>query len=187
MNIIPPHVASARMQGWLVAFDPGMLHPAAAVFDRGVLAAASRVKLPGTLKSLPDGERARQIAILVREWVLGVTGGVRPVELIVERPQVYRVGRSKGDPNDLIKLAIVAGCVITELGVLVYAPTPHEWIGNIPKSTTGDAWASPRGMLLRRRLTELEVLAVAPSHDAVDAAALGAHALGRLGKVYSST
>lgn len=188
MNIVDPDVAAARARGWLVAFDPGFLHPAIAVFRDGVLVYASRVKVPGALSKIADdGERARQIAALVVWTVLEKTGGARPDLLVVEKPKVYAHGKSKGDPANLIQLALVAGAVAGMLCVRVYSPIPFEWIGNIPKTTKGDAWSSPRGMLFRRRLTDVELLAIVVSHDALDSVGIGLHALGRLGKTYSTT
>src|SRR5690348_8977245 len=115
-------------RGWLVALDPGVDHPAAAVFLDGELRAASRVRVPGAIDSLEVGERCRQIALLVRDWVLNQTGGVTPANLLCEKPQVYRTGRSKGDPNDLIPLAVLDGYVGGMFfDAHVEMPTPAEW------------------------------------------------------------
>lgn len=188
---IPPHVALERASGWLVAFDPGLRYPAAAVFDRGLLIAASRIPVPGKLAQEDIGERARVIAELTFAWVIARTGGAVPKTLVVERPKVYPAGRSKGDPQDLIDISFVGGAVIGKLsapGITAVAPLPSDWIGGIPKETkAGNCWTSPRGLLAARRLTALERLAVVDSHDAVDAALQGKWALGGLGHVFSST
>jgi hypothetical protein len=175
----------------LVAFDPGLIHPAAAIFRDGALVAASRVPVPRRLaKDVSDyGERSRQVAALVAEWV--VQRLVRdythqpapPRELVFERPQIYRAGRSKGDPNDLIPLAIIAGAVSGILGCRVCAPTPREWTGGIEKDEEGDPWASPRGQRVRRRLSDAEFATITPSHDAIDAVGLGLWRLGRFERI----
>lgn len=187
---VHPDLARQRANGWLVAFDPGLLHPAVAVFDRGVLVGASRVRLPGSLKKEDDGERARVIAELTFAYVVERTRGAVPSTLVVERPKVYPVGRSEGDPADLIAITLVAGAVIGRLsgpGLAALAPIPSDWIGAIPKAKTGDPRKSPRGSLIMRRLTPSELALVELSHDAFDACGLGMHALGRLAKVYSAT
>jgi len=70
-------------------------------------------------------------------------GGVRDLpdreaigRAIIERPQVYRASKSKGDPNDLITLAIGVGQVKERLesrGVTVELVLPTTWKGQIPK------------------------------------------------------
>jgi hypothetical protein len=168
-----------------VALDPGCDHPAGAVFDRGFLVRAERVGVPSKLEKVEIGERCRQIAELVLRWARGQVTCRAPVSaLVYELPQVYRAGKSKGDPNGLIKLALVCGGVATGLGVPTLSPCPHDWIGNIKKTTKGDPWHSPRGNLIQCRLNALERTVVQPTHDAVDAAGLGLWALDRLARVY---
>lgn len=57
--------------------------------------------------------------------------------ICVEGQQVYRSEKSKGDPNDMIKLAVVAGVVLTVAGggplVTTAMPLPRQWKGNTPK------------------------------------------------------
>ena len=53
---------------------------------------------------------------------------------LIERPQVYRAAQSKGDPNDLITLAIQVGELTRELkngGAKVEHVLPREWKGTI--------------------------------------------------------
>ncbi|MGN6103510.1 MAG: hypothetical protein ACTHU0_00155 [Kofleriaceae bacterium] len=168
----------------LLAVDPGTRYPAAALFDRGRLVAASRVPVPRALAKLERAERCRQIAKLIAAWALEKTGGPAPRALVFEWPQVYRATKSKGDPNDLIPLAAIGTAVAALLDVeQVVSPLPREWIGGIPKVETGDPWASPRGHVLRSRIGVLELSAIVPSHDALDAVGLGMWALGRLDRI----
>jgi hypothetical protein len=63
--------------------------------------------------------------------VLGVS------RAILERPQVYRAGKSKGDPNDLITLAIGLGRYVERLeasGVATVLVLPTTWKGQVPKN-----------------------------------------------------
>lgn len=60
---------------------------------------------------------------------------------IIERPQVYRAGKSKGDPNDLVTLAIRVGRYQERLevaGVHVDLVLPTSWKGQVPKTIHHD-------------------------------------------------
>lgn len=53
---------------------------------------------------------------------------------IIELPQVYNSRQSKGDPNDLIKLAVRVGRYCQALGIEDSQQVlPHEWKGSIKK------------------------------------------------------
>jgi hypothetical protein len=55
---------------------------------------------------------------------------------VLELPQVYRAGKSKGDPNDLITLAIGLGRYVERLesrGVATVLVAPTTWKGQVPK------------------------------------------------------
>lgn len=163
----------------LLALDPGLNNPAAALFRGGRLVAASRVKPQAAWKGRDIAERCTMVAHAVHDWAnehgiedLGV--------LVVEWPQIYVKGRSKGDPNDLLPLVGVAMCLAGMLDVNVRSFKPAEWIGQCAKTETGDALTSPRGRLVWRSLDELERATVNVSHDAIDAVGIGLAALGRL-------
>jgi hypothetical protein len=64
---------------------------------------------------------------------------------IIERPQVYRAAKSKGDPNDLITLAIRVGRYYERLekaGVRVELVLPTTWKGQVPKKIHHERIAS---------------------------------------------
>lgn len=195
----------------LLALDPGLVHPALALFRERRLVAAGRVRVPRAYSpsNLADvGERARRVALLCLAWATsrGVSVAALDVardamlegrhgeatrimigegltQLVYEWPQVYRATRSKGDPNDLLGLVGVGAALSGMLGVPAQTFTPAQWIGGLPKSTTGDPLASPRGARVWSRLDADERAAVEVSHDAIDAVGLGLHALGRLERV----
>jgi hypothetical protein len=109
-------------------------------------------------------------------------------ELVVEWPQWYATGKTKGDPNDLAYLAgIATGLAVAFPGAAVRSPVPRTWIGGLPKATSGDPWASPRGARVASRLSDAERALVPDSHDAIDAVGLGLWACGRFDRrrVYS--
>ena len=170
----------------LLAVDPGLLHPAAALFINGELQAASRVKVPNAVKGLPVAERCRTIAQLIREWYeeppywTGQINVKEPETLVVEWPQIYTADKSKGDPNNLVPLAGIDGALAAIFAdSKVVSPQPRDWTGNIPKSESGDPWQSPRGQRVWSRLSPDERNRVVVSHDAIDSVGIGLWGLGR--------
>ena len=180
--------------GWLLAVDPGLIHPAAAAFRCGELAAASRVRVPRALAELDRGERVRQIAALIHGWWWDVIRPTCPHDLfspdlvVAEFPQAYSDrSKSKNSANQLMPLAAMGVAVASMLGCEIAAPLPAEWIGQVPKNDEApneEAWNSPRGRLIRRRLRDAEIPRVALSHDSVDATGIGLWSLGRLERTY---
>jgi hypothetical protein len=173
--------------GELLAFDPGAIHPAAALFRGGSLVRAERIRFSTDVAELAPTARAVAIASAAIRWVMGHEA--EPRVLVCEHPQVYRAGKGRGDPNDLLLLASINGALAgalslavaqRDVGLVVLSPTPAEWIGQLPKVTVGDAWGSPRGALVKRCLSGAEFLVVESNHDSIDAAGLGLWALGRL-------
>lgn len=173
----------------LLAIDPSIRSPGAAVFRDGMLVAAARIAFPINVNL---GKLARCVAAAdaITGWVVSL--GAKPDILVCEYPQIYSEGKGKGNPNDLIHMAGVNGCLAstfliasyqrkttTSFQVLSYLPA--EWIGQLPKSTRGSAGASPRGKRILSRLTIDERSVLPDQHDAFDAVGIGLHALGRLG------
>lgn len=167
----------------LLAVDCSLVTPGAALFVDGVLRRAARVRIKGAPEDRAD--RCRYVAQDIRAWARAIQHHIAPQhdmsELVLEWPQIYRASKSKGDPNDLIGIAGVAAALAALLpSARVRSPTPAEWIGQVPKSTSGDPWSSPRGGRIAARLSMAEISVVEPSHDAIDAVGLGLWALGRL-------
>ncbi len=167
----------------LLAVDPGLNAPAVALFQNGLLIRAEPIKVPRALSGLDLIERCREVAKLIHAWYCDQPGDFRPplpLHLAVERPQIYRGTKSKGDPNDLppmvgidVGLAVLLGCPVTSY-------LPRDWVGGTSKAETGDPWKSPRGYRVWDRLSEVERGAVVvATHDVVDAIGIGLHRLGR--------
>ena len=177
--------------GDVIALDPGLLHPAAALARDGVILRAGRVLVPGKLTKakLPIGQRCLEVARLcyaqLARWAEEAGAGptssrpFRPSAFITEWPQIYRREKSKGDPNDLIPLAGIGMALAAMLGVEVASPVPADWTGRIPKAETGDPWASPRGAKVARRLSAAERAVVQNTHDAIDVTGILLYKLGR--------
>lgn len=175
--------------GDLLALDPGINKPGAALFRAGKLVAAERVRLDKDLASLPVGIRAARVADTIIRW--GMATGMEPRALVYELPQIYQRPKSKGDPNDLIKVALVAANVSgmlryalggRDISMEVHSPLPAEWIGQCPKVVCSgpEAWNSPRGYRIKVALAPEELEVVIPDDNALDAVGLGLWALGRL-------
>ena len=98
-------------------------------------------------------------------------------EIVIELPQVYAGSKSKGNPNDLIKLAYEAGRVVGSAAAKVIKP--REWKGTIKKEVMLKRILSK---LDDRELRLLKGLGLPPSkeHNVVDAIGIGLWALGRL-------
>lgn len=61
---------------------------------------------------------------------------VRPEAVVIEVPQVYQQRQQKGDPNDLIDVAVIAGIAAGAAAPFVEPQLvrPHKWKGNRPKA-----------------------------------------------------
>lgn len=156
--------------GQIIAFDPGTHAVAWAALEDGKLkrCGLERGKTPVELLDRLDARFG--IA-----WAPGTRA-------IIEWPQVYRQRHWKGDPNDLVDLAAVAG-VLRHLCRRIDPKLvrPHEWKGSVPKDVMNAR--------VEKRLDEAELLALhtanAPAslrHNIVDAIGLGLWAQGRLGR-----
>jgi len=54
--------------------------------------------------------------------------------LVIEKPQVYERWKSKGDPNDLVDLAVLVGALIVVIPAKrILLPQPQQWKGSVPK------------------------------------------------------
>lgn len=167
------------MPAVILAIDPGIRSPGAALFVDGELAAATRIKVPSKLHKGELGERANAVGLLIAAWqhdTYSALGLCAYMDVVYEWPQIYRASKSKGSPNDLLKTLATGAAAVAKLGGLartVTTPTPHDWAGNTKKATKGDPWDSERARMVARRLTPAERALVPDSHDAIDAVALG--------------
>src|SRR5690606_34499634 len=62
-----------------------------------------------------------------------------PLRAVIESPQVYAASKSKGNPNDLVDVALAAGAWAGEaarLGAEVKMVAPREWKGQLSKVVT---------------------------------------------------
>lgn len=103
---------------------------------------------------------------------------MRAMLVVIERPQIYNQRQWKGDPNDLIDVALTVGGLMRELGkhvTEIKLVLPHEWKGTVPKKIMQDR--------ILDRLDAVERALVVPVKgvsDVIDAVGLGLWQLGRL-------
>jgi hypothetical protein len=109
----------------VVSIDPGR-YCGVAVFEHGRLQAAELFERKN------DDWRGQVRAVIdYMDFAIG-----RKAKLVVEKPQVYSVLKSKGDPNDLIGLALFVGGLICLWGGSSVEVLPREWTGGSDKSVT---------------------------------------------------
>ncbi len=170
----------------IIGLDPALNSCGLAIVRDGELVAAVRMISDAKLIRLPIGARCDEVAARLVHWLNGAWVHVdRDVTLVYEWPQIYSVGKSKGDPNDLLALAAIGAAVARALPatlgcrINILTPTPREWQGGTSKSIKGDPWISTRGYKLKARLTPAEIERIPNSHDAIDAVGLALHATDR--------
>lgn len=153
-------------QSPLVAFDPGAHSVAWARFEGGALVRCGFFESRGSL----------HLASAIESAAVGAG------EAIIEVPQVYQQRAWKGDPNDLIAVALTAGRIahaVESRGFAASFVRPHAWKGNAPKAIVG---ARILAKLLTHEAKILHDLKLprAKAHNAVDAIGIGLWRLGRL-------
>lgn len=171
--------------GDLVALDPGVRSPGIALFRAGILVAAKRLKGCTRTKDQP-GARWLRVAHIAAAWCTTVKA--YPRTLVYEKPQIYGVGKSEVDPNDLIGLVgigsafagiLAMGMAAQDVALEVVTPEPDEWTMGTKKNTEGDPFDCTRARAIFSRLSPEEAELVPASHDALDAVGLGLFATGR--------
>jgi hypothetical protein len=159
----------------ILSIDPGLRGIGAALFAKnGYLERAAYIE--GT----PKGKGPAAWLPLLDNVVAWVGKDVVE-QLVVELPQVYTVSKSKGDPNDLIQLAAIDGCLIGAFrerfkGVFVQAYLPAEWKGQVKKEAHHER--------IKKVISEAEVEKIkmpvsSLAHNVWDAVALGLFAVNR--------
>jgi len=105
----------------ILAIDPGLRACGIATMIDGQI--TTRTVRPQA-EALPD--RIREICGQIPPGGWGL--------FVIERPQVYRGRRQKGDPNDLISLAMLVGALIVRVSYRkLLLPMPAQWKGSVPK------------------------------------------------------
>lgn len=177
----------------ILAIDPGIRGCGVALFDpTGELAWARYVR--NTVKQGDDPEALLGMAHAVCTALAArVTLASQIKTLIVEWPQVYRIGLQKGDPNDLLSLAGVDGALCAMFPhATLKRYKPAEWKNQIPPNVCAmrivNALREPErrrfdrfdlflAALLRARASDTEIGGT--DHNTADAIGIGLKHLGR--------
>ncbi len=145
------------------AIDPGLNCTGIATFEAGFLVETGIVNNP--LKaSDPLISRIRAMIDLLPPCHAG------------EWPQVYMLGKGKGDANDLLPLAAITGACVTAPEGRIY--TPAEWQGQLDKDACHRRIRTRLGPVEARIFDGLSDLG-AKAHNARDAVGIGLKYLGR--------
>jgi hypothetical protein len=151
----------------LYSFDPGVKVLAYACFENSVLVNC-HLSRAASLEEM-----------LTKTHPFGHTS---PDVCVVEKPQVYPQRHWRGDPNDLIQIALVAGSVASTYGqkklVLV---KPHDWKGTRDKDADNDYTMKNLTATEKQVVARLE-LPKTLLHNAIDAVGLGLWHLDRRSK-----
>jgi hypothetical protein len=100
-----------------------------------------------------------------------------PRYVVIEKPRVYTRVKSKGDPNDLITLAIRVGeykQYFLSLGAKVNLVWPSEWKGQQDKTLNNARTVNALSSLERNRLKgALHYVPTSKQNNVIDAIGLG--------------
>ena len=159
----------------IVSIDPGLRNLGIAVHVDGVLYRAALIRNPE--KKARDGAAWCAMANETHAWLYKypssspLYGLDPPSVLIAEIPQIYRFGKSKGDPDDLIQLAGVVGAVASVVGAKEFvAYRPREWKGTV----SGDVFtARAEAALTEKERACIEPCPASLRHNLIDALKIG--------------
>jgi hypothetical protein len=117
---------------------------------------------------------------LDRDTALNIASAY-PNLVLIEKPQVYRTRLQKGDPNDLITLALQAGryqerAIVA--GATVETPTPADWKKQLPKEIC-NARTLAALSVSERKIADAVKCAAGARHNLLDACGIGLWRLGR--------
>ncbi len=161
----------------MLAVDPSLTCTGWARFLDGRLDAC------GIIRTYRDDTLAGRLYSIDRAF----RGVPMPDKLVIEWPQVYTRAKSKGDPNDMLPVAAVAGIVIASLSAdVVLTPRPAEWKGQVPKDVH-NARVMRRLTPEERNRVDAAQLPKSLANNAIDAIGLGLWALGRMGSNASNS
>ena len=163
----------------LIAIDPGIRGCGVAMFvnhtEPKALICAGYVGNPNRKGN--DLQEIRDLATAVNEFVDTASPSWLCDELVIEWPQVYRAGKSKGDPNDLLILTAVAGALSYISVDKAYRVLPRAWKGTVDPDACIER--------IKTRITPEEYACVelpkaaSLQHNVWDAVGIGLHAVGR--------
>lgn len=160
----------------MIAIDPGLRACGLAVFG-----ANGRLLHAGLYRGAAAG-RGPDVWCRMADAVTAWTCLGPNTVLVIERPQVYRAGVSKGDPDDLLELTGVVGAIardVHRIGGEVVAYKPREWKGQVPKDVHNTRTMARLTVPERAIVTEAAPRSLV--HNVIDAVGLGLFELAKRG------
>lgn len=177
---------------YLLSIDPGLRKCGAALWHDSELVEA---------RLLVGEHEGREVDVTVAvmvdaaiAWCIDVydvasIGSLKPwLHLAVEYPRTYGGRSSRGDANDLIGVALVAGAILGRLGCPAQLLLPEEWKGRIHKPESKAEYERDGYVVearARAKLSAAELERVEwgkdwkKRMDVSDAVGIGLHVLGR--------
>jgi hypothetical protein len=157
----------------ILSIDPGLHACGLSVWSHDL---SNPLLWAGLVKN--SGAHRRTMVDSVDAKLYELYGTYRKIDqLAVEVPQVYIASRSKGDPNDLIQLALVVGAFEQWFSGAVFMYKPADWKGQVPKPIM------EARILKRLSDDEKNKIEKAPKslmHNTIDSCGIGLHHLKRL-------
>lgn len=156
------------MSSNLLAVDPGLRVCGIAYFNNGTLSFCVLVRNPEREARGPMAwmALAQQLRAVVPPWCV-------PDTVVLEVPQVYVIGRGKGDPADLIELAGVDGAIAAQFPDAKHLGyRPRDWKGSVPKDVHQARVLKTLSEADKRLIEESSPASL--RHNVIDAVALGA-------------
>jgi len=161
-----------------MSFDPGSVTIDPGVHDVGIalwrgpeLVAAELIR--------DGGQPIEQLAAATGRWAnsSAAWNWIDILEIVVERPQIYAQNKLKGDPNDLIMVAIVAGHCAQAIVRYVPRATVHylwpaQWKGQLPKKVSVERTIK---LLTSEEHERVRLPTASLQHNVWDAAGIGLH------------
>lgn len=150
---------------WLVSIDPGVKFLGWAEFD-----ADKQLHDCGLIKARGLNDMLRK----TKDWFEDYAR----VAGVIEKPQVYAQRKMKGDANDLITIALVAGHVGAFFDSVDFIK-PRDWKGTVDKAVMcariENRWMNDR----ERELLKNKRIPKSYLNNTLDAIGIGLHHLGR--------
>ena len=150
-----------------LAIDPGLRHTAWSLYVDGGMEDARLVTNPNLKDRGPQAWRD-----MADEVLAAIPLGPGDVDaVVVEVPQVYGLGRGKGDPSDLIELTGVVGAIVGRTFAKKYIGyAPREWKGQVPKAIHNTRVLAK---LLPFEKGNIKPVAASLMHNVIDAIGIG--------------
>jgi hypothetical protein len=152
----------------LVAIDPGKAGLGWASFTNEKLCSAGLIVCDNLVKTTEA-----LVEMMGRTYP-------HPSTVVIEVPQVYQQRLQKGDPNDLIDVAVIAGIAAGVAAQFVEPQPvrPHKWKGNRPKALDN---AYTLSLLSAEEKLVVDSCGALKSklHNVIDAVGIGLWKLGR--------